>query len=129
MLADEHPEWPGTEPRTDLTYLGYWRSMDRRHKTTKWPDPLDFVDPSWDPDERLMVIEYLKTRGKVLYEWLGTATCRFCGIRPCGEPTCFEDGTYGWPSGLAHYLEKHDLRVPQVFVDHVYSQTVNDEAR
>ena len=29
------------------------------------------------------------------------------------------DGVYMWPEGLAHYLEKHNVRLPQEFVDHV----------
>lgn len=123
MLVDQHPEWPGTEPRDDLTYIGYWRTMDRRFKTTKWPDPRDFVDPAWDPNERQMVIDYLRTRGTVLYSWNGSSTCRFCGLKPCGERLCYEDGVFGWPAGLYHYLEEHDLRVPQVFVDHVRSRS------
>lgn len=31
----------------------------------------------------------------------------------------FSDGVYVWPEGLAHYLEKHHVRLPQRFVDHV----------
>jgi len=29
------------------------------------------------------------------------------------------DGTYVWPEGLAHYVEEHNVRLPQKFVDHV----------
>lgn len=32
------------------------------------------------------------------------------------------DGVYMWPEGLAHYLEKHNVRLPQEFVEHVLKQ-------
>jgi hypothetical protein len=31
------------------------------------------------------------------------------------------DGVYVWPEGLAHYLEKHNVRLPKEFVQHVLS--------
>ena len=46
--------------------------------------------------------------------------CRICGQ----ENGALEltDGTWCWPDGLAHYLRDHDVRLPQVFVDHVNAQ-------
>ena len=32
------------------------------------------------------------------------------------------DGTYVWPEGLAHYVEEHNVRLPQQFVDHVLAE-------
>jgi hypothetical protein len=31
------------------------------------------------------------------------------------------DGTYAWPSDLAHYVERHHARVPEDFLQHVRS--------
>jgi hypothetical protein len=42
-----------------------------------------------------------------------------------GERT---DGVYVWPEGLVHYLEKHNVRLPQEFVDHVLSDPEIGEA-
>lgn len=32
--------------------------------------------------------------------------------------TDVSDGTFVWPSGLAHYVERHDVRLPPWFVAH-----------
>jgi len=36
------------------------------------------------------------------------------------------DGTYCWPEGLAHYLEAHQVRPPEEFVEHVVSGRVSE---
>jgi len=88
------------------------------------PDPKDFVDPSWDPAERGMVIAYLR-KGRVLERYFGYSTCRFkCGIDDAemGDAD-LTDGTFVWPEGFAHYLEKHNVRPGQDFVTHVRRMT------
>jgi hypothetical protein len=82
--------------------------------------PQDFVDPSWDPAERDMVIVYLR-KGRVLDRYMGYSTCRFkCGIdnADMGDAD-LTDGTFVWPEGFSHYLEKHSVRPGQDFVNHV----------
>lgn len=60
----------------------------------------------------------------------GFSLCRICGCRNGG--TELTDGVYVWPDGLAHYVTEHDVRLPDVFVQHVlsyhpYSRTpIND---
>jgi hypothetical protein len=42
--------------------------------------------------------------------YMGYSQCRFCGIQNgSGE---FTDGLLIWPEGLAHYVEKHHVRLP-----------------
>lgn len=36
----------------------------------------------------------------------------------------FWDGQWVWPEGLAHYVEFHDLFLPETFVDHVMENQV-----
>lgn len=115
MWAPHHPDYP--DQHTELRYLGFWRSMDRRRTRDPFPDPLEFVDPEWSTFERAMTAEYLRTGGRVLYTWLGSSTCRVCGLRPNGT-TCLTDGVYCWPEGLAHAVEEHGVRPPAEFVDH-----------
>ena len=33
--------------------------------------------------------------------------------------TDLTDGTFVWPDGLAHYVERHDVRLPEQFAAHV----------
>ena len=109
-----HPEDHGR--REGLRYLGYWRTRDRRFRDPR-PDPKDFVDLSWDPAERARVVLHLRA-GATVFTWVGSSTCRFCGLRPCGWSD-LTDGVYGWPEGLAHYVDDHGLRPPDEFVRHV----------
>jgi hypothetical protein len=83
------------------------------------------VDKNWDWETRDKVIEYLK-RGLRTNTYLGFSRCRLCQC-PNGssEQT---DGTYIWPSGYVHYLERHQVKPPKAFIDHVLkkiSQRVN----
>jgi hypothetical protein len=77
---------------------------------------LDYVDSSWDLEERDVVIDHLR-HGTPFRHMMGLSPCRICGEHNgSGEQT---DGVYGWPTGLVHYLELHDVRLPAEFVDHV----------
>lgn len=128
MFVDEHPEWPGTDPRTDLKYLGYWRPNGRVPKSMKsYPSPDTYVDEGWDPAERELVARFLDTGGEVLHRWHGSSNCRFCGIRPIFRlddgtedfSVDYTDGVYAWPGGLSHYVRHHAVRPPGTFVRHV----------
>lgn len=44
-----------------------------------------------------------------------------------GQPTKYfdngrEDGVYEWDVGLAHYVEKYNLRLPDDFIEHILHQ-------
>lgn len=101
--------------RRTLRLIGYWDGP----RTPGWPVPQDFVDPGWDALERDLVTDYL-TQGFVFRGFGGISRRRMCGQ----ENGALEltDGTWYWPDGLAHYLRDHDVRLSQVFVDHVNAQ-------
>ena len=63
-------------------------------------------------DEYLIMAEEL---------WMGCSSCRFsCGVTEdrmgCRDLT---DGVWAWPEGLAHYVEKHGVMLPESFFAHV----------
>jgi hypothetical protein len=95
---------PGTTP------VGFWRSRQE----PGLPDPHDLVDVDWDAREREAVIAHLEA-GAVVMRWLGPSNCRFCGQQNGNAD--LTDGTYLWPSGLAHYLRDHGVRLPPPVVD------------
>jgi len=156
----------GRDKPVKLRMIGFWK----HYWEQKWPDPMDLVDASWDPEERRRVISYLRggalvriAEGNGLYGWcrlgcdpdptvLGVRKNFFAGAGTADESLTWEqrraarrtasknstdanlssrqetldmgrgeltDGVYVWPEGLAHYLEKHNVRLPQEFVDHV----------
>lgn len=95
-----------------LVRLGYWAGKG----DPGWPDPRGFVDPDWDADERTQVVDYLG-RGQVARAYLGVSRCRFCDAAVGSQE--FSDGVFIWPEGLAHYVDKHGVRLPGRFVSHV----------
>jgi hypothetical protein len=99
-----------------LIRVGYWSSAE----FPDLPDPVKFVDPAWDPDERDMVADYVR-RGAIVRAYLGTARCRLCG-HAIGSLE-LSDGVFVWPEGLSHYIEVHHVRLPPRVVDHIHERT------
>lgn len=100
---------------TKLILIGYWHNRD----SPNFPDPAWFVDETWDADERSKVISHLQTATYMPYACGGLSWCRFrCGEKAMGsrEQT---DGVYLWPEGLLHYIDKHNVKPPQQFIDHI----------
>lgn len=93
--------------------IGYWQGP---YEEEALPDPLDFVDPLWDLEERDLVIVHLRG-GTPVNHMMGISECRICGC-PNGSYE-MTDGLYLWPSGLVHYVEAHNVRLPDEFVEHV----------
>lgn len=93
--------------------IGFWQS----ERQLEYPHPKDFQDPNWDESERQLVIEHLKTSRSV-QAYRGFSFCRFdCDI---GNGSMdLSDGTYLFPEGLVHYLEEHQVRLPNEFIEHV----------
>ncbi|WP_222426666.1 hypothetical protein [Amycolatopsis rhizosphaerae] len=104
--------------RSELILIGYWRRKAGRGwpADDRWPSPEDFVDSSWDADERDQVVDYLG-RGFIVRACMGLSPCRMCG-RANGALE-LSDGVYVWPEGLKHYVEDHDVRLPEPFTSHV----------
>jgi hypothetical protein len=96
----------------DLILIGYWKSDD----APGWPDPRALVDHEWDSEDRDAIAQYLET-GLVSRAYMGFSPCRVCGADNGNLE--LTDLTYVWPSGLAHYVRDHGVRLPAEFVDHV----------
>jgi hypothetical protein len=96
---------------TSLRLVGYWGGV--------WPDVGDFVDPNWDENERHLVSQYL-AGGTMARVAMGHSACRFCGMR--NGYAEYTDGTYIWPSGLGHYVDEHQVRLPREFVEHAIAR-------
>ena len=103
-------------------------SMDRseisRNDENRWPDVLDFVDPTWDAAARQAVADHLR-QGVRTNPYRGLSPCRICGrSNGSAERT---DGVYCWPEGLAHYVIEHQVRLPDAFVAHVLSSALRPD--
>lgn len=96
-----------------LEVLGYWFLPDAPNEM---PLPQKLVG-SWKAAERAAVLAYLRA-GTSLVEYPDASFCRFdCGEEAMGTHD-LTDGRWVWPEGLAHYVERHDVRLPEAFVAH-----------
>lgn len=108
-------------------------SIDGRIPIGYWQDDgpgsvQNSVAENWDSDERIMVMNYLKLANdesneqvKELQAWRGLSFCRLC--EEANGNSCVGDSHYNWPQGYIHYIEKHNVKPPQEFIDHVRKQT------
>jgi hypothetical protein len=96
-----------------LQVLGHW-FLDEAPSAL--PRPQALVAP-WDPDALAAVVRHLRA-GFVLVRFPEASHCRFhCGEEAMGHAD-LTDGTYVWPEGLVHYVERHSVRLPDPFVAH-----------
>jgi len=73
---------------------------------------------SWSDSDRAFVVAYLRA-GSPIVDYPDPSFCRFdCGETEMGSRD-LTDGEFVWPDGLAHYVEKHSVRLPEHFVAHV----------
>ena len=100
--------------KLNLIAIGYWKS----EYEPNYPHPQQLQDESWNKDEKQLVIDHLRNSiTAILYK--GFSWCRFnCGENDMGTK-CLTDGIYIFPEKLYHYLESHDVRLPNKFVEHV----------
>lgn len=97
-----------------LRMIGMWRVPGAR---VAWPHPRELVDPSWPLAERSCVAAYLRSATS-LGGYCGYSWCRFPGGPPDEEMGCAErsDGEWVWPEGLAVYVERYAVRLPEEFL-------------
>jgi hypothetical protein len=108
----------GDVDRPSLRVIGFWNGPDT---SSGWPEIEVLVDREWDEDERDFIISYLN-HGVLGRVYMGYSTCRVCGKTNNGDCE-YSDGTFVWPSGLAHYVEDHAVRLPREFVQHAIETT------
>jgi hypothetical protein len=107
----------GGEQARELTMIGFWRSSEH----PELPDPATLVDPAWDQWERHLTARYLE-RGALAVQSRGYSWCRLCDLQTNGSSDLTDD-VYVWPSGLAPYVQEHDVRLPQPLVEHFRTET------
>jgi hypothetical protein len=103
------------EPRR----IGFWKeTLD-----DSYPFAQELVG-EYPTEQRESVASYLEScpehkrsyNGMRLSSFLGYSRCRICGI-PNGSCE-YWDGSWLWPSGLAHYVRDHSVMLPPDFVAH-----------
>ena len=121
MILHKHPSMPGRSEWYNRNFIGYWAPLPgfcAMKNNFQLPRPQDFVDESWDADERALIVQRLKSGTTFVY-WMGYSYCRLCDESGMGTECFTADGSWIWPEGFAHYIEKHGVRPPQKFVDYL----------
>lgn len=88
----------------------------------------DFVDTAWDVTERDLVISYLSESPVVVAGCLPSKKCLLCDLQ-VPSATFKSDGVWLWPQNLLHMVEKHGIRVPREFVEHMRASSFTAPAR
>lgn len=112
---------------TSLRGIGYWIDHHVLHYNEEarklnaplleLPDPQRLLEACGPHPVDPRVIDYLRA-GHELQACLGFAYCRFnCGIDE-EELGCrdLSDGVWVWPEGLHHYIETHQVPLPEEFL-------------
>ena len=87
------------------------------------PHPEALVRLGWNRAERPGILAYLRA-GQEWIRYNGWSYCRFeCGVAPrkLGDRDLTDGGGMG-PEGLAHYVAKHSVHLPDEFVGHMRSR-------
>jgi hypothetical protein len=81
----------------------------------------DLVDETWQPQDKSQLVQYLKMAPVVLCT-SAEQDCRICG-NPLEEVGTWRwDNMWLWPQTVAHYVEKHFVRLPDKMVDDIRSR-------
>ena len=107
---------PATDPSLTAELAAEYARV--REQGRMWPDPAQFVDRRWNRAVGAGVADFLQ-KATLVNQYRGISPCRFCGCRNGSAE--LTDGAYCWPEGLAHYVNEHDIRLPQEFVSHALS--------
>lgn len=95
-----------------IRLIGYWKSEFEM----ELPHPINFVDSNWDINEKTEVIQHIKNAHFLPSIAAGYSYCRLCDKTDNGC-RAKSDGKYIWPEGFLHYIEEHNVRPPQEFID------------
>jgi hypothetical protein len=106
LVPDFHNGSPPADERFDL----------RAAELVPLPHPRELVDRSWCPQERARTLAYLRS-GLPFACFEGLSYCRFECREGGGGCQEFTEEEWVWPEGLAHYVERHDVRLPDAFLD------------
>lgn len=86
-----------------------------------FPSLRRLIDPSWKPADLPQILGYLLSAPVC---WCTQSS--YCPCDLCGEPlrenaTAMWDGLWLWPYPLIHDVERHNLRLPEAFVERIRS--------
>lgn len=98
-------------------WYGVWRL--EADPIPNWPAFSELVDPSWVPGDKALLVDYLRAAPIVAASPMKPTSCHLCG-ESRGRPGNYcSDGVWLWPWDLAHFVAKHDVRLPDEMARHI----------
>lgn len=92
--------------------VGYWHSK----LTPEYPMP-EARENTWEGQEDFLARLHNKESKMHQVRYRGFSTCRICSC--INGSTEFQNSKFRWPSGLRHYIETHNVKPDQEFIDWV----------
>jgi len=94
-------------------WFGFWQTEPENDPML--PVVKDFIDPSWNPDDKDRIIAYLTNAPIVVAAATDSEDCLLCSSDQL--TSCFQsDGSWLWPEDLAHYVACHGVVLPNRLV-------------
>ena len=102
-----------------LDIIGLWLSYESLHMC-RFPNPSNFIDENWNLNEKSQIISYLDNGYPLMLLTDGVLglyafPCRICDALL--RKNLLTDGKFIWRLGLSHYLQHHNIRLPNEFED------------
>lgn len=101
----------------EYNWFGVW--VKHESDDERFPVMNDLIDPNWSFSEKPLLIKYLRSAPIVISTLLKPTHCSRCD-KKLGDPGCWlTDNVWLWHNCLAHYVEKHSIRLPDRMVKHI----------
>lgn len=76
-------------------------------------------DLTWQPSDKSLLVTYLISNPICIAAVALPIRCQHCGAMLDGPGTWYWDNTWLWPRTLAHFVDKHHVRLPDGMVSHI----------
>ena len=97
-------------------WFGFWNLTS---SDLPYPRARDVIDLAFEPEDKPRIIEYLRDCPIVLLCLTQrNVKCEFCDEYHSIN-TFQSDGEWLWPNSLAHYVEHHNVAIPDSLVRHI----------
>lgn len=91
--------------------LGYWKEQGPAYGEE--PSIEGFIDTEWNPEDKSQIVKYLLSAEIVAATSAMAFPCVICKQKFHGSVCKRTDGRFYWLDALAHYVDKHHLRLPE----------------
>lgn len=115
-----------------MILIGYWKNKHYYIDNNEiLPDPSTLIDvefwlnigKKYNGLTKSQIVEYLDSNIDCNY-YRGLSICRICDAGLSSYER--HDGVYVWPDMLSHYIDKHDVILPDEFIQHIHSSILKN---